>query len=45
MPGQPFKAKICLDKAIKPFTLGVFVVQEKLDDGIHVYRNIPCRER
>lgn len=45
VPGQPFKAKICLDKAIKPFTLGVFVVQEKLDDGIHVYRNIPCRER
>lgn len=45
VPGQPFKAKICLDEAIKTFTIGAFVVQEKLDDGIHVYKNIPCSER
>lgn len=45
VPGQPFNVKLCLDKAITPFTLGVFVVQEKRDDGIYVYKNIPCRER
>lgn len=44
MPGQPFKAKLTLDKGIEPFTIGFFIVKEKTDEGYYIYHDIPCNE-
>lgn len=45
IPKRPFKAKLCLDKAIKPCSLGIFLLQEEREDGTSIYQNISCTER
>lgn len=45
IPKSPFRAKLCLDEAIKPFSLGIFLLQEEREDGTSIYQTISCTER